>query len=136
MCTKFGVNISIFRLFKVRGKFGGDFPPGGENRRSFEKKNKRYATWSLCEHNRAMWKLLSTLLHYEFHFSCVSKILAILRSKDRDIQLCVMFISQKTRLYIIALVGDEKRVSMEDAPSAPKKKIINLTCLWFLADCS
>ena len=49
MCTKFDANTSNFRLFEVRGKFWGDFPPMGVNRGEFRKKNKKYATWILCQ---------------------------------------------------------------------------------------
>ena len=37
MCTKFDANTSIFRLFKVRGKFGGYFPPRGGTGGNFGK---------------------------------------------------------------------------------------------------
>ena len=40
MYTKFDANTNIFRLFKVRGKFGGYFPPTGGTGRNLEKKYK------------------------------------------------------------------------------------------------
>ena len=48
MCTKFDANTSIFRLFKVRGKFGGYFPPRGGTGGNFGK-NKKFITWVLCQ---------------------------------------------------------------------------------------